>query len=181
MSSVPPPPAAPSADRLAEIGLFGGLDRETLGLLAEELPVLRVPAGEDVVREGEPATDMFVVLAGELEVFKRAPSGAEARVAVLGPSDWFGEMAILDVQPRSATVRAVAPTVLLRMTAEHVERLLYRRDPKAYAMLLMNVARELSRRLRVADNLVAQLVATVSETYVRRSQAPSDASGPSGR
>ncbi len=165
-SASAPPPL--DAERLARIGLFGGLDEETLALLARELPVVRVEAGRDLVREGEPATDMFVLLGGEVEVFKRTPDGTEARVAVLGPGDWFGEMAILEVQSRSATVRAVAPSVLLRMTAADVERLLYRRDPRAYAMLMMNVARELSRRLRVADHLMAQLLATVQERYVRR-------------
>ncbi len=172
MSQPPPNPPPVDPARLARIGLFGGLDEDSLALLASELPVSRVEAGRDVVREGEPATDMFVVLGGEVEVFKRTPDGSEARVAVLGPGDWFGEMAILDVQPRSATVRAVAPSLLLRVTADHVERLLYRRDPRAYAILIMNVARELSRRLRVADHLMAQLLATVQERYVRRSTGP---------
>ena len=68
--------------------------------------------------------------------------------------------------PRSATVRAVAPTMLLRIDAEHVERLLYRRDVKAHAMLMMNIARELSRRLRVADGIIAQMMTSVSEAYI---------------
>ena len=151
---------------LKDIGLFGGLDDETLGILARELPTEHVEPGEDVVEEGDQAREMFVVVAGELEVVKRGKLGGEARVAVLGPGDWFGEMAILDVQPRSATVRAVAPTMLVRMTAEHVDRLLYRRDLKAYSLLVMNIARELSRRLRVADGILAQLVSSVADEYV---------------
>lgn len=154
---------------LRDIGLFGGLDDETLVLLARELPTEHADIGSVVVREGDQARDMFVIVAGELEVVKLGRAG-EVRVALLGPGDWFGEMAILDVQPRSATVRAVAPTMLVRMSAEHVEHLLYRRDVKAYALLVMNIARELSRRLRVADGILSQMFTAVAEEYVRPSR-----------
>lgn len=157
-----------SADMLKDIGLFGGLDETTLSLLSRELPSRLVEAGEVVVREGETATDMFVVIGGELEVVKRGRDGNDLRVALFGPGDWFGEMAIVDVQPRSATVRALAPTMVLSMGAEEVDRLLYRRDLKAYAIFIMNVARELSRRLRVADGILAQFVASVNDGYMTR-------------
>lgn len=154
---------------LRDIGLFGGLDDETLSVLARELPTVHAETGHVVVREGDQAREMYVVVGGELEVVKEARSGeGDVRVALFGPGDWFGEMAILDVQPRSATVRAVAPTMLVRITAEDVDRLLYRRDLKAYALFVMNIARELSRRLRVADGILAQFVTTVTNEYVQR-------------
>jgi len=163
-SSAPPRPRV-STEMLREIGLFGGLDDATLEVLASELPMHDVKVGDRVVEEGDPAKEMFVVVGGELEVLKRSPSGSEVRVAMLGPGDWFGEMAIVDVQPRSATVRALAPSFLLRMSAEHVDTLLYRRDLKAYSLLVMNIARELSRRLRVADGILSQFVGSVTEQY----------------
>lgn len=150
---------------LRDIGLFGGLDEETLSLLAEELPVEKVTVAEKVVSEGDPAREMFVVVSGELEVLKRSPVGGEVRVAMLGPGDWFGEMSIVDVQPRSATVRALAPSLLLRMSAEHVDKLLYRRDLKAYSLLVMNIARELSRRLRVMDGILSQFVGSLENQH----------------
>ena len=91
----------------------------------------------------------------------------DARVAVLGPSDWFGEMSIVDIQPRSATVRALAPGRLVRVTPADLDTL-YRHDLRAYAIVILNLARELSRRLRVADGIVADLVANVLESYVKR-------------
>jgi CRP-like cAMP-binding protein len=166
-SSSPPLPRPVTASILREIGLFGGLDEETLKLLATELPVGPVTVGENVVTEGDPAREMFVVVGGELEVVKRSPGGSEVRVALLGPGDWFGEMSIVDVQPRSATVRCLAPSVLLRMSAEHVDKLLYRRDLKAYSLLIMNIARELSRRLRVADGILSQFVGSVADQYLK--------------
>lgn len=169
------PPRAPrpvSTSMLREIGLFGGLDEDTLGVLSRELPIAQVGVGERVVEEGDPAREMFIVVGGELEVVKRSPGGSEVRVAILGPGDWFGEMSIVDVQPRSATVRSLAPSVLLRMSAEHVDKLLYRRDLKAYSLLIMNIARELSRRLRVADGILSQFVGSVTDQYMRPSTPP---------
>jgi CRP-like cAMP-binding protein len=168
----PPAPRPVSAAILREIGLFGGLDEQTLEVLATELPVRQVGVGERVVSEGDAAKEMYVVIGGELEVLKRSPGGAEVRVAMLGPGDWFGEMAIVDVQPRSATVRSLAPSTLLRVTAKHVDELLYRRDLKAYSLLIMNIARELSRRLRVADGILSQFVGSVTDQYLKSSPPP---------
>jgi CRP-like cAMP-binding protein len=120
-----------------------------------------------VVLEGALSTEMFVVVAGELEVTKRALDGSTVRVAMLGPGDWFGEMAILDVQPRSASVRALAPSILLSMSADQVDKLLYRVALKDYSLLVMNIARELSRRLRVADGILAQFFVAMHEQYAK--------------
>ncbi len=152
-------------DPLREIGLFGGLSDEALDALVLDLHVVTVEAGEFVMHEGETAREMFVVVGGELEVVKLAPSGAHARVALLGPGDWVGEMSILDVMPRSASVRALAPSLLLVLTASDLDRL-YRRDLPSYSMLMMNIARELSRRLRVADGILAGVVTSVWNEYL---------------
>ena len=158
-------PAAPTRDSLRDIGLFGALSDEVLDHLAETLPVRRIDAGDVVFREGDPAREMFVVLGGEVEVLKRGKRGGETRVALLGPGDWFGEMSILDVQPRSASVTAVAPARLLIVNSEALDGL-YRKDVKAYALIVQNVARELSRRLRVADGIIADFMANVLDEYV---------------
>jgi CRP/FNR family cyclic AMP-dependent transcriptional regulator len=157
-----------TAATLRDIGLFGGLSDESLARLAAELPRRDTTAGTVVVREGEVAKDMFVVIGGELEVEKSASDGSTVRVAVLGPGDWFGEMALIDIQPRSASVRAVAPSLLLRLDAEQVERLVYRNSVKDYALLIMNIARELSRRLRVADGILAQFSVSLHEQQYQR-------------
>ena len=120
--------------------------------------------GEIAFREGDPGREMFVLLSGELEVLKKSRRGRDTRVAILGPSDCFGEMSVIDLQPRSATLRALAPTRLLRVSAEDLD-LLYRTDLKSYALLVLNIARDLSRRLRVADGLVAQVTATMLDEY----------------
>jgi len=105
---------------------------------------------------------MFVVLSGELEVIKERADGRRVQVAMFGPGNWFGDMSILDVQPRSATVRSLAASRLLVITAQDVRHLLYERDVRAYSLFVMNVARELSRRLRVANGLLAQVMMGMS-------------------
>ncbi len=151
---------------LREIGLFGALSDDVLGHLAGTLKTMRVPPGDTVFREGDGAArEMFVVLDGEVEVTKRSRRGRDMRVAVLGPSDWFGEMSVLDMQVRSATVRAVAPTRLIRFGTEDMDAL-YRHDLKSYALIVLNIARDLSRRLRVTDGILADFTANVLDEYV---------------
>jgi CRP-like cAMP-binding protein len=152
--------------RLREIGLFGGLGDEVLRHLASSLERVELGPGSPVFHEGECGRDMFVLLDGEMEVLKHSKRNREARVAILGPGDWFGEMSILDVMPRSATVRALAPSHLLRITAHDLDTL-YRRDLKSYSLVTLNIAREMSRRLRVADGLLAELVANMLDEYTR--------------
>ncbi|WP_437621887.1 cyclic nucleotide-binding domain-containing protein [Sorangium sp. So ce1151] len=152
--------------QLREIGLFGGLGDHVLQGLADTLELLELQPGAVAFREGDSGREMFVLLAGEMEVLKRSKRDVEARVAVLGPSDWFGEMSILDVMPRSATVRAISPSRLMRVTAHDLDTL-YRRDLKSYTLLVLNIAREMSRRLRVADSLLAELVANMLDEYTR--------------
>lgn len=153
-------------ERLREIGLFGGLSDDVLEELASSLELIELTPGAVVFREGDSGREMFVVLDGEMEVLKHSKRKLETRVAILGPSDWFGEMSILDVMPRSATVRVVAPSRLLRLTAQDLDAL-YRRDLRSYSLLVLNIAREMSRRLRVCDNLLAELVANVIDEYQR--------------
>ncbi len=158
--------APPTTDRLREIGLFGALSDEVLAHLAGTLQQRRVAPGAMIFQEGDQGHDMFVVLEGEVEVLKKSRRGRVQRIAILGPSDAFGEMSIIDVQPRSATVRSLAPTRLLRIASEDLDAL-YRHDVKSYAIVVLNVARDLSRRLRVTDGILADIAANVLDEYVR--------------
>jgi CRP/FNR family transcriptional regulator, cyclic AMP receptor protein len=168
MSSDANHPVAPA--ELRNIGLFGALSDDVLEYLSTLLTVENPPAGATLFREGEDANAMFVVINGEVEVLKKSKRAVEARVAVLGPGDWFGEMSIVDIQPRSATVRALAPSRLLRISSADLDAL-YRHDLRSYAIIILNLARELSRRLRVADGILADLISNVMDQYLTRPAA----------
>lgn len=166
-SKMPPPQISP--ELLSRIGLFGGISKDTLQRLCDNLPQVTAEIGQQIVQEGDAARELYVVIGGELEVVKRNRNGKDVRVALMGPGDWFGEMSVLDIQPRSASVRCVAPSLMLQLDAALVEKLIYREDIKSYALFMMNIARELSRRLRVADGILAQLMLTMNDEYARGS------------
>lgn len=152
--------------QLRDIGLFGALGDDALEFLCSSLETFRVMPGHMLFREGDPARAMFVVLDGEIEVLKKSRKGRETRVAILGPSDAFGEMSVIDMQPRSASVRALGPARLIRLATEDMDAL-YRFDLKSYTLIVLNIARELSRRLRVTDGILADFTANVLDEYVK--------------
>jgi CRP-like cAMP-binding protein len=137
---------------------FGGLSDASLDLLVSMLVERRFDVGTTVVAEGEPGRSMFIVRSGELEVLsKLADSGRVIRMAGLEPGDFFGEMTLIEMQNRSATVVAESPTVLYELTARELYRC-YKADIHAYVMVMQNINRELCRRLRRADKRIAELL-----------------------
>ncbi|MBV8839822.1 MAG: cyclic nucleotide-binding domain-containing protein [Alphaproteobacteria bacterium] len=129
---------------------FGGLSEASLDILLPMLVERRFEAGATIVAEGEPGRAMFVVHAGSLAVSKRGESGRVIRVAALGPGDFFGEMTLIEPQNRSATVAAESATVLYELSARSLYAY-YKADIHGYVIVLQNINRELSRRLRRAD------------------------------
>jgi CRP/FNR family transcriptional regulator, cyclic AMP receptor protein len=135
---------------------FGGLSEASLDLLVSMLVERRFNAGTTVVAEGEPGRSMFTVHSGELVVSKLGHTGHVIRIARLEPGDFFGEMTLIEMQNRSATVVAESPTVLYELTARQLYTY-YKTDIHAYVMVMQNINRELCRRLRRADNRIAEL------------------------
>jgi CRP/FNR family transcriptional regulator, cyclic AMP receptor protein len=135
---------------------FGGLSDASLDLLVSMVVERRFDAGATVVAEGEPGRSMFIVHSGELVVSKRGDSGRVIRIADLEPGDFFGEMTLIEMQNRSATVVAERAAVLYELTARNLYTY-YKADIHAYVMVMQNINRELCRRLRHADNRIAEL------------------------
>jgi CRP-like cAMP-binding protein len=135
---------------------FGGLSDAGLDLLVSMLAERRFEAGATVVAEGEAGRSMFVVQSGELAVSKRADKERIIQMSRLAPGDFFGEMTLIEMQNRSATVVAESPTVLYELTARNLYAC-YKADIQAYVLVMQNINRELCRRLRRADNRIAEL------------------------
>jgi CRP-like cAMP-binding protein len=100
---------------------------------------------------------MFVVHSGELVVSRLGNAGRAIRMTGLGPGDFFGEMTLIEMQNRSATVVAESSTVLYELTAQKLYTC-YKADIHAYVMVMQNINRELCRRLRRADGRIAELI-----------------------
>jgi CRP-like cAMP-binding protein len=142
-------------ETLRSIGLFGALGDEQLEHLAGTLAVEHHDANAVVFREGDKGRAMYVILAGTLRATKATAKGSSRHLADLSAGEWFGEMSLLDVMPRPVTVTAISGVRLLRVCPTDLDAL-YRRGGKAYALLVMNLARELSRKLRTATARLAE-------------------------
>ncbi|MBI4511933.1 MAG: cyclic nucleotide-binding domain-containing protein [Deltaproteobacteria bacterium] len=155
---------AAETEFLQRVGIFAAIPpagMARLGALARRVDI----AGPSLVfAEGEPAQEMVVVLKGMLEVRKRGRSGSETRIAVLRPGDIAGEMSLIDIQPRSAAVRSLGTASLVVLTHADLAQF-YREDPSSYAMLVLNIAREISRRLRRVDALLADILVGVQDLW----------------
>jgi len=131
--------------------LFGGLEGEELAALADIALEQEFKPGETIFEENQPPDHLYLIVQGKVEVFRRVNS-AERPLAILGEKECFGEMAILDEQPRSASVRAAEPTTVLKIDRESFRELILERPQIAFAIFKI-----LSSRLRhqnlEADNL----------------------------
>lgn len=136
---------------------FGGLSDASFDLLVSMLVERHFDAGATVVAEGEPGRSMFIVRSGELVVTQLGNSGQVIRMTGLASGDFFGEMTLIEMQHRSATVVAESPTVLYELTAQKLYTC-YKSDIHAYVMVMQNINRELCRRLRRADKRIAELI-----------------------
>ncbi|HEY8439240.1 MAG TPA: Crp/Fnr family transcriptional regulator [Candidatus Limnocylindrales bacterium] len=103
-----------AATALRRCGLFGAADDDAIETLVRVLRVRRFRRGETIFHQGDPGDALFVVDQGSVKVVLPSDEGAEpAIVAILGPGEFFGELAILDGAPHSATIVAVEPTETL--------------------------------------------------------------------
>jgi CRP-like cAMP-binding protein len=141
---------------LAKIPIFAGLPPEILDQFIAAGTVMAVPGGCQLLGEGDPARSLFVVCEGALEIRKRGASGSDVRVAMLRAGDCVGEMSLIDIQPRSASVSTMTPASVFRLELSEIAKL-HRSNPAVYTFLIMNIAREISRRLRRADQVLADM------------------------
>jgi CRP-like cAMP-binding protein len=127
------------ADRLRNVPLFSACTRTELRILARQFQQNEVPAGASLCREGEDADAFYVILSGEATVSKQV-HGKPTHIATLGPGSWFGELALLDPSPRSASVSADDPMVIA-VLGKRAFRAVLRDVPALSDRLLATLAR----------------------------------------
>ena len=151
---------------LARMRLFDGLNADELAVAEKLVFVNRAAAGDTVCREGDRSDFLCFVVRGRLDILKAhdasgaaagAPAAGAPVIAHLNPGDSLGEMALVDHQPRSATVRAAEDTTLVVLTRKGFEQL-RRREPRAAAVLMENIARLLCDNLRQTSSRLAQFM-----------------------
>ena len=151
---------------LQRMPVFGGIRADILRFLLDLCPVVSVPANEFFFREHDQADSMFVLEAGKVAVLK-SWRGQEFLLRILKDGDCFGEMAVMDLLPRSASIRAVEDCTVIRLSAASLY-LVYEHDLKQFALIQMNMGREVSRRLRDTDNQLFRARMGTPEVGIKR-------------
>lgn len=137
---------------LQRMPIFGAIREDALEFLLEQTRHVEVAEGEYFFREGEPAACMYVLESGRVAVF-RSWKGRDLLLRHLDAGDCFGEMALMDLATRSASVRAVLPCVAIEITPAQLHGL-FRHDVVQFALIQMNIGREVCRRLRETDDML---------------------------
>jgi CRP/FNR family transcriptional regulator, cyclic AMP receptor protein len=137
---------------LQRMPIFGAIRDDALLFLLAQAREVSVAAGAYFFREGDPAQSMFVLESGRVAVFK-SWQGRDFVLQNLEPGDCFGEMALMDLCPRSASVRAQTDCVAIELGSGDLLRL-FERDAEQFALIQMNMGREVCRRLRATDEVL---------------------------
>lgn len=139
--------------QIHEIRLFAGFGPDQVALFESESHVRTFKRGEIVFHKGDPGETMYLITEGQVKVVLPSDSGDEALLEVLDPGDFFGELSLLDGQPRSATIVATEPT----------ETVVLRRDTllkaiRANPEVAIHLLQVLCQRLRETDEFVGDTV-----------------------
>jgi CRP-like cAMP-binding protein len=130
---------------LQKYSLFGGLEEEQIRVILPLMNQEKYNPGEAIIEEGKPNDRIFFILEGHVAVTKK-----EIVLSKFGEGEAFGEMEVLDVMPAVATIKSLSQVTALSISNKTL-REIYKKDVKAFSLILMNLARDLSRRLRRMD------------------------------
>ena len=142
-----------TVDFLTTVPLFAGIDPAELAQLADVTREKQYPKGSVIVFEDDPGDALFIVREGRVKVVLVSEDGREVILGVLGVGEHFGELSLIDEQPRSAHVIAMEDATLLVLRRDDFKRRVEQTPQLAWALLV-----ELSRRLRRADGKIGGLV-----------------------
>lgn len=137
---------------LRKIPFFQGMDTQDLEILSKTMQVLNVKEGDLIISEGDESKTMYFIIEGSVTIFRTNHKGQREYVYEISASSYFGEMAIMDGGPRSASVEAKANTVLAELKWDDV-RFLFEDRPEIMSYIFRNIGNVISMRLRRTNSL----------------------------
>ena len=143
--------------QLKQCSLFGGVTEQAFEQIRPLIRVMSFDTGDAIVSEGMVNDRIYFIQHGAVAITKRThgPCGEEERtITEMHDGETFGEMELIDIQPCAATVRALQDTTTLSLSNQDLYQV-SKEDMKTFALIVMNLAREISRRLRTMDTLLA--------------------------
>ena len=138
--------------------LFGGLNEEEMKKIRPLFKEEKFAMNDTILKENEHNDRLYFICEGSVEISRQIETPndtATQKIATLGVGDTFGEMELIDIQPCAATVRALEDTVVLTLSNFDFHKI-SKINLKSFTLIVMNLAREISRRLRKADELLAE-------------------------
>jgi CRP/FNR family transcriptional regulator, cyclic AMP receptor protein len=144
--------ARPLAETLATVPFFSGLDASSLESVGRGMRARRFRRSEVIFHLGDPGDALFIVMSGAIKIMLPSDTGDEAILATLRSGDVFGELALLDGAPRSATAVALEPTETLILPRAQFRELLAT-EPAIRDALLASIAGELRRLTNHVEEL----------------------------
>ncbi|MGH7794852.1 MAG: SLC13 family permease [Candidatus Binatia bacterium] len=136
----------PLAETIRGILIFSALSREDVAKVLGKLEEISFGAGEKIVSQGDQGDSFYLIQSGAVQVVVESGAGNSEVIAILGPRDWFGEMALLSGEPRSATIQSVKETKLWRLRREDWDELI-----EKHPTWLLQFCATLSKRLSYVD------------------------------
>src|SRR6185312_7451905 len=112
------------ADTIRSVLIFSGLSREDVAKVLGKMEEISFETGITIFSQGEQGDAFYLIQSGTVQVLLESGGDKSEVVAILGPRDWFGEMALLTGEPRSATIRTIKPTSLWRLRREDWDELI---------------------------------------------------------
>jgi CRP/FNR family cyclic AMP-dependent transcriptional regulator len=140
---------------LVNAGLFRGIDRDAVATLTRELKPVSFRRGHTIFVEGQSGDELYIIVTGKVKIGRRSRDGRENLLAILGPSDVFGELSVFDAGPRTSTVTAVTA-----VSAVTMDRDALRAWMSAHPEIGEQLLRVLARRLRDTSDNLADLIFT---------------------
>lgn len=163
-----------ASHQLAAVPLFAGLPQEALDQLAAASRVRRYPRGQILVSEGDPGDYLIVLEDGQLRVSRFSPAGVEAVLSVVDAPASLGELALLDGQPRDASITAQQP-VVVRLVPRQAFLAILRTHPQAMEGLLATLAGMVrAANARHADLIGLDLPGRLARWILRHAGSPAE-------
>ena len=142
---------------LQDMPIFGGVRDEVLDLVLKDASEISLSKGDYLFQENDPGDAMYVLEEGQVAILKLCDN-VYYRLNCLRAGDCIGEMSLIDLGRRSASVLALTDCKALELTNASLFKV-YEKDLEQFALIQMNMSRELSRRLRIAnDSLYRELI-----------------------
>jgi len=136
-------------ESLQKYSLFGGLLEEQIQAIIPLMKEEKYNPGDLIITEGDTNDKIFFIIEGQVSVSKR-----DVELSRFGEGEAFGEMEVLDVMSATASIKSISQVTALSISNRALHQI-YKMDVKIFALMLMNLARDLCRRLRKSDEKLA--------------------------